>query len=203
MTSFAETARSAGRLVRHAIGAALSPIRAGEEKVATKDPKLGSAHTIQIQSDAFGAGQPIPKKYAAEEGGENISPPLRWSGLPPGTASLALIVEDPDAPMTKPFIHWLIWDLPATTTSLPADVTKTPRPVEPAGAVQGKNDAKQVGFYGPLPPRGHGVHHYHFQLFALDTMLKLGPDAAREDLVAAMKGHVLSQGELVGTYERK
>jgi Raf kinase inhibitor-like YbhB/YbcL family protein len=203
MAIFAETARSAGRLVRHAIGAALSPVRAGEEKIATKDSKLAAAHTIRIQSDAFGAGQPIPKKYAAEEGGENVSPPLKWSGLPQGTVSLALIVEDPDAPMPKPSIHWLIWDLSPGLPGLPGGVAKVPMPADPVGAVQGRNDAKEVGYYGPLPPRGHGVHHYHFQLFALDRKLGLGPDATREDLVKAMNGHVLAQGERVGTYERQ
>lgn len=203
MASLSETARSAGRLVRHAIGAALSPIRAGEDKVATKDPQLSSGQALQIQSDAFGAGQPIPQKYAAEEGGDNVCPPLRWSGVPQGTASLALIVEDPDAPMLKPFIHWLIWNLSPGLPGLSAAVAQVPTPADPVGSVQGKNDAKEVGYYGPLPPRGHGVHHYHFQLFALDNVLGLGPKATREELVEAMKGHVLAQGELVGTYERE
>lgn len=190
-----------GRLVRHALGAALSPIRAGEEKISSNKSGTSGHAALHLTSDAFADGAPIPIKYAS--GGENISPALAWSGVPDRTRELVLIVEDPDAPMTNPFVHWILHRLSPTIRNLPMGVPTTIELPSLQGAVQGQNDMKKRGWYGPEPPLGHGVHHYHFQLFALDTQLSVGADATVKELVAAMKGHVLAEGEIVGTYERK
>lgn len=199
MASMSESALKAGRLVRHALGAAMSPIRAGDEKIASR--QTTGPQTIQITSEAFGNGQAIPVKYTPA--GENVSPALAWTGVPDAAHELVLICEDPDAPMAKPFVHWILHRLPANITSLPAGVPQERELKQLGGAVQGQNDFKARGWGGPQPPVGHGVHHYHFQLFALDTQLSLGPDAMLDELVKLMKGHVLAEGEIVGTHERK
>jgi len=202
MASISETASNVGKLVRHAIGAALSPVRAGDEKIASRQPGTGAApHTLKVTSDSFLPNQPIPDKFSQQ--GANISPTLSWSGATAGTREFVLICEDPDAPMPRPFVHWILHRLPASITSLPEGVPTEQKLTALAGAVQGQNGAKTRGWTGPKPPVGHGVHHYHFQLFAVDTQLSLGPDATLDELVKAMRGRVLAEGEIVGTYERK
>lgn len=190
-----------GKLVRHAIGAALSPIHAGEEKIASKNPATAAPQSLHVSSEAFSPGAAIPLRYTP--GGENVSPPLRWSGVPANARELVMIVEDPDAPFPSPFVHWILAGLAPTTTELPTGVPTTMVLPSLANAVQSQNDMKKPGYYGPEPPLGHGVHHYHFQLFALDTESKAGPDVTVAELVQRMRGHVLAEGELIGTYERK
>ena len=189
-----------GRLVRHAIGAALSPIHAGDEKIASNAVNRGLSR-IELSSEAFSPGGPIPKRYSAE--GENVSPPLTWSGVPAATKELVLIVEDPDAPFPQPFVHWILHHLPPTTTSLPTGVPTTMVVPSLGTALQSQNDMKKPGYYGPEPPLGHGVHHYHFQLFALNIATSATVDTPVAELVKIIAGHVLAEGELVGTYERK
>ena len=104
--------------------------------------------------------------------------------------------------MLSPFVHWILHGLPGTTRSIPLGLATTEHLPQLGGAVQGQNDAKTRGWSGPKPPLGHGVHHYHFQIFALDVELKLGPEATLKDITRAMSGHVLADGELVGTYQR-
>ncbi len=156
---------------------------------------------LTVTSTAFAEGQAIPRQYTGD--GRNISPALAWPEAPAGTKEWALIVDDPDAPRSEPWVHWLIYSIPAHLKGLPEDVSKAERVAVPAGCTQGRNSWGRVGYGGPEPPRGHGVHHYHFKLYALDTNLKLPPQAEKQALLAAMKGHVLAEGELVGTYERK
>jgi Raf kinase inhibitor-like YbhB/YbcL family protein len=156
--------------------------------------------SLTVRSSAFTEGHPIPRRYT--EDGEDLSPPLSWSVLPPGTVELALMVDDPDAPRVDPWVHWIIYKIPAKADVLPEGVPPTPRPNVPAGAVQGKNTWGSVGYRGPAPPKGHGVHHYHFKLYALDAALDLEPGLDKHDLMNAMSGHILSHGELVGTYQR-
>lgn len=148
---------------------------------------------IQLSSDAFEAGGPIPKKHTGE--GADVSPPLDWTGLPEGTRELALICDDPDAPRPRPWVHWVVYGIPADLTGLPEGGAQ--------GVTEGKNDFGRTGYGGPMPPRGHGVHHYRFRIYALDTELDAAAGLTREQLLAAMEGHVISEGELVGTYERK
>jgi len=150
--------------------------------------------TIQVSSPAFEAGGRIPTKYTGE--GEDVSPPLRWSGAPGETRELALICEDPDAPTPHPFVHWVLYRIPPETTSLEEGGI-------PPGALEGTNDFGRTGYGGPMPPRGHGPHRYHFRVYALDAGLQVRPGLGKDELLAAMEGHVLDRGELVGTYERR
>ncbi len=159
--------------------------------------------TIKLQSTDFESGRPIPKPYTGD--GQDLSPQLAWSKLPEGTWQLALICTDPDAPSKEPWVHWLIYNIPADVTSIPRGVAKDPRPDVPAGCSQGKNSwpsGQTIGYRGPAPPPGHGVHHYHFKLYALDAKLDLAPGLDKAALLSAMEGHVLARGELVGTYQR-
>ena len=153
--------------------------------------------TIQLTSSAFAEGAPIPEKYTCD--GEDISPLLKWSNAPKGTKSLALICDDPDAPIGT-WVHWVLYDIPPAVTELPEGVPTTE--ALPSGAKQGINDFKRLGYGGPCPPRG-SAHRYFFTLYALDTELQLEPGATKKDLVRAMEGHILAEGRLMGTYKRK
>lgn len=156
--------------------------------------------SITLSSSAFKHNEPIPRKYTGE--GADVSPPLSWSGLPAGTKELALIMDDPDAPRPEPWVHWVIYKLPPTLSGLPEGLPKTPTLSDPPGTMQGRNTWPKIGYNGPMPPPGHGVHHYHFRLYALDTALDVQPGLTKDELLAKMKGHILAQGELVGTYQR-
>jgi Raf kinase inhibitor-like YbhB/YbcL family protein len=152
---------------------------------------------FKLSSPSFQNNQPMPAKYTGE--GQDASPPLKWEGAPSNTKSFAVICDDPDAPGGA-WVHWVIYNIPATTTELPEGVAKSDTV---AGAKQGVNDFGRVGYGGPMPPRGHGVHHYHFRLFALNVDPKLAPRVTRQQLEAAMSGKIVGQAELVGTYQRK
>lgn len=149
--------------------------------------------TLRLSSPAFEPGGRIPRQYTGE--GPDLSPPLAWSGVPAGTRELALLCDDPDAPTPKPWVHWVLFGLEPTLDGLAEG--------DDGGGVSGATDFGRTGWGGPMPPRGHGVHRYHFRLFALDARLKLPPAPTKEQLLAAVKGHVLAEAELVGTYERK
>lgn len=155
--------------------------------------------SLKIISTAFQAGGSIPPKYTCED--RDLSPPLAWSGAPPGTRSFALIVDDPDAPdPAKPqrvYVHWVVYNLPAATLALAEDASKKGLP---KGAVQGKNDWGKSEYGGPCPPIGR--HRYFFKLYALDAELTGLSSPTKGDLERAMKGHVLDSGELVGTYQK-
>ncbi|HEY9856216.1 MAG TPA: YbhB/YbcL family Raf kinase inhibitor-like protein [Stenomitos sp.] len=152
-----------------------------------------SVPRLALQSPAFSAGGAIPAAYTCD--GPNVSPPLRWSGVPEGAKSLALLVEDPDAP-GKTWSHWVLYNLPPTQTGLAEDVPT--QEALPNDAQQGHNDFGKVGYGGPCPPSG--THHYVFKLYALDAPLSIGGVATRADVLSAMQGHVLAEGELTGTY---
>lgn len=163
--------------------------------------KGGKPMAMTVESKAFGPNQPIPKKYTGE--GEDKSPPLAWSNVPEGTNEFALICDDPDAPTPEPWVHWVIYKIPAGTRDLPEGIPNTETLANPAGAMQGKNSWPKTGYGGPMPPRGHGVHHYHFKVYALNAPLDVKPGLDKKGLLKAMAGYVLAEGELVGTYERK
>jgi len=159
--------------------------------------------TLQVASSAFTQGHPIPKKYTGD--GIDVSPPLSWSGLPAGTKELVLICDDPDAPAAEPWVHWVIYKIPADTKGLPEGVPRKSRLKEPHGALQGKNSwpgADAIGYRGPKPPPGHGVHHYYFKLYALDAPLNVEPGLDKKDLTEKINDHILAEGVLMGTYER-
>ncbi len=153
---------------------------------------------LAVRSTALDAEGRIDSQFSAD--GENVSPPLSWN-LMPEAESFALVVEDPDAPGDTPFLHWLIWDIPGDCAELPRGVSLGANPHQLPGAVQGRNDAGTQGWYGPKPPVGHGVHHYHFQLFALGKRLGMGPENNLMDVLNALKGNTLASGELVGLFE--
>jgi len=155
--------------------------------------------SLAITSSAFTDGGQIPARYTCD--GESVSPPLAWTGVPSGTASFALAVEDPDAPGGT-FLHWLIYDIPPKTAALPEGVDTTGSVASLGGAKQGANSFKKTGYGGPCPPPG-APHHYHFRLFALDTLLGISSGASRDQVTKAMNKHELGQAELVGVYGRK
>jgi Raf kinase inhibitor-like YbhB/YbcL family protein len=155
---------------------------------------------MTIRSEAFADGRAIPRRHG--EDGENLSPPLSWAGLPEGTRELALIVDDPDAPRAEPWVHWVLYKIPADVRTLAERVPPSPTLNVPAGALQGKNSWGTDGYRGPAPPRGHGVHHYHFRLYALDVPLHAAQGLDKPGLLDVMRGHILAEPQLVGTYER-
>jgi Raf kinase inhibitor-like YbhB/YbcL family protein len=153
--------------------------------------------TMQITRTAFSEGQPIPEKYTCDA--RDVSPPLQWSGVPESAKSLVLIADDPDAPVGT-WVHWVLYDLPATVSRLAEDLPKSQH--TPQGAKQGLNDFKHLGYGGPCPPPGK-PHRYLFKLYALDTVLNLQPGSRKKDVEEAMDKHVLAEGHLMGTYKRK
>lgn len=157
---------------------------------------------MEIRALSFDPGQRIPDQHT--EDGKDLSPALHWSAVPAGTVSLALICEDPDAPTPEPWIHWLIWNIPPQAQTLQEGVPRLEELPQPRGARQGRNSwpDDNLGWRGPAPPRGHGTHHYHFRVYALDTMLDVPPGADVKALRRAMRGHVLEEAEVVGTYSR-
>lgn len=158
---------------------------------------------LKISSSSFAHNQPIPAKYSCE--GKDVSPSLKWEGAPTGTKSFALICDDPDAMSVanKVWVHWVIYGISAKTTELSENVAKTETVTSLGGAKQGMTDFGKVGYGGPCPPRGHGVHHYYFKLYALDTELNLAAKATKGQVEEAMRGHILAMTELVGTYQRQ
>jgi Raf kinase inhibitor-like YbhB/YbcL family protein len=200
MLTVTETFFSAGNMFRQMIGSAMSSVRAGEQKIVSYQPNRSGRENLIVTSSSFTDGSAIPKQFTPM--GANRAPELSWSAVPSGTRELVLIVEDPDAPMPSPFAHWIVHRIPPTVQSLPAGLPNERLLSQLGGAVQGQNDAKIRGWYGPKPPLGHGLHRYHFQLFAVDTQLSLGPDATLDEISRALSGHVLADGEIVGTYER-
>lgn len=154
----------------------------------------GEPMALDVTSTAFTAGSTIPTAYTCS--GQNTSPALTWSAGPSGTVGYALVVDDPDAPVGT-WVHWTVWNIPASTTSLPGGVTASS-----SAFVQGVTDFGTSGYGGPCPPKGNGAHRYFFRVYALDRQLSLTSTATRKELDNAMAGHVLAQGELMGKFWR-
>jgi Raf kinase inhibitor-like YbhB/YbcL family protein len=187
--------------VKEGLESLVRPLRAGEEKVAIHRLGLETRQTLRVTSLAFGDFQPIPARFSAEA--DDLSPPLHWSGVPADAREVVVLCEDPDAPSPQPYVHWVLYGLPPALDTLPEGLAPGARIDQPVPLCQGRNSTQQDGYAGPLPPPGHGVHHYHFQVFALDAPLALGTGVpTRDDVVQAIDGHVLACGEVVGTYER-
>ncbi|MCL6480780.1 MAG: YbhB/YbcL family Raf kinase inhibitor-like protein [Firmicutes bacterium] len=151
---------------------------------------------LHLTSTAFEPNGTIPKRHTCD--GPDVSPPLAWNDPPAGTQSFALIMDDPDAPAGT-WVHWVLFNLPASARALPENVPKVEQLAD--GALQGRNDFRRIGYGGPCPPKGP-AHRYFFKLYALDTRLALRAGATRADVERAMAGHILAQGELVGRYGR-
>lgn len=150
---------------------------------------------FELTSTAFAAGEKIPRKYTCD--GDDISPPLQWSDAPQNTQSFALISDDPDAPVGT-WVHWVLYNVPGTSTSLPEAVPKQDE--LPDGSRHGRSSWGRSAYGGPCPPGG--THRYFFKLYALDTVLELAAGAGKEQLLQAMEGHILAQTELMGLYSR-
>ena len=151
--------------------------------------------SISLSSTAFTAGASIPANYSCT--GRSVSPPLGWGNPPAGTKSFALIMDDPDAPIGT-FVHWVIYNIPASNRGLPEAVPANTKLAD--GTQQGNNGAGRVGYTGPCPPSG--THRYFFKLYALDNVLSLSSGASKDQLLKAMQGHILAQGELMGTFSK-
>ena len=155
----------------------------------------GKKMEIKITSTVFSEGSMIPKGYTCD--GEDVSPPLAWTGIPEGTKSLALICDDPDAPVGT-WVHWVLFNMPANIKELPANIP--PEKIIENGAKHGKNDFRKLGYGGPCPPGG--THRYYFKLYALDTEINLESGINKAQLLKAMEGHILAEGQLMGRYKR-
>jgi Raf kinase inhibitor-like YbhB/YbcL family protein len=152
--------------------------------------------TMQVTSSAFREGETIPRKYTGD--GEDQSPPLQWSGVPEAAKSLALISDDPDAPRGT-WVHWVLFNLPADTRQLPEGLSPDKEVL--GKALQGTTDFRKIGYGGPAPPPGK-PHRYYFKVYALDMALNLKAGATKQDLIKAMEGHILAEGQLMGKYGR-
>ena len=175
----------------------------------TSAAAVASAQTpqkITVTSSTLKDGETVPKQYTPD--GRNDSPPLAWSGVPASARELVVICEDPDAGNPPPFVHWVVYKIPATAKGLPEALPIDPAarmPADLAGAVQGTNGFRRAIYRGPAPPPGK-PHHYHFVVYALDAPIPAKtdqPPLTRAELLDAMKGHVVGQGELVAIYERQ
>lgn len=164
--------------------------------VVTCERRKEVAMKIELTSPAFSEGGTIPRKYTCD--GDDLSPPLVWRNVPQGTESIALICDDPDAPMGT-WVHWVMYDIPPTASGLPEGVPAVE--TLPDGSKQGINDFKRIGYGGPCPPPGR-PHRYFFRIYALDTVPGLGPGATKDALLRSMEGHILAQGQLMGRYGR-
>jgi Raf kinase inhibitor-like YbhB/YbcL family protein len=159
-------------------------------------PSAVDESAVSLTSDAFTDGSTIPQKYTCR--GDNVSPALQWDGVPNATKSLALIMDDPDAPI-KNFTHWVVFNIPPDTRELSEAIPGDEKLSN--GALQGKNGAMQIGYFGPCPPPG-GPHHYNFVLYALDTVLDLDAGASKEQVLSSMEGYIIGRGQLVGLFQQ-
>ena len=150
---------------------------------------------IEVKSKAFKEGSMIPKRYTCD--GTDVSPPLAWTSVPEGTKSIALICDDPDAPVGT-WVHWVLFNLPADAKELPENVP--PQKMLENGGIQGTNDFRKIGYGGPCPPGG--THRYYFKVYALDTALNLQAGITKAQLLKAMEGHIMAEGQLMGRYKR-
>jgi Raf kinase inhibitor-like YbhB/YbcL family protein len=152
---------------------------------------------VQLTSAAFSSDGAIPAEYTCD--GSGVSPPLDWNGAPPDTTTLALMVTDPDAP-SGAFTHWVLFNIPANVSHLPADVPRTGQLSD--GTMQGKNSFGHTGYGAPCPPRGSPAHRYRFSLFAAGIALNLPVGASKGDVLRTLQGHIIEQAQLEGTYQR-
>lgn len=151
---------------------------------------------VSISSNAFKDGGNIPARHTCD--GRDLSPDLNWTGVPEKTKSLALVMDDPDAPMGT-WVHWVLYNIPKDKKGLIEGVPRSE--VLEDGSMHGRTDSRKTGYGGPCPPRGP-AHRYYFKLYALDKSLNLPPNASKQEVEAAMEGHVLGKGELMGRYGR-
>lgn len=181
------------------IGRALRNRRAGHDKLVWARPELQAPESFTLTSPAFEHGTAIPAKHRGRLFAPNISPALAWTPPPAGTAELVLIVQDPDAPMSKPATHAITVGIDSSLQGIPENGLANPSPIP--GLRHGRGAMGRRGWAGPMPVRSHGPHSYVFQLFAVDRRLELGDKFSLDDVVHALDGHVIARARLDGTYE--
>ncbi|QDZ06851.1 YbhB/YbcL family Raf kinase inhibitor-like protein [Sphingomonas panacisoli] len=183
------------------LGTLMRNFRAGHDKLVVAHRGIALAEErIELTSPAFKDGQRLPTRFTAD--GDGISPPLMWGDVPVGTRSLVLIVEDPDAPTPNPLVHAVVLNIPTDQRNLREGAIVADEHERGGSQSIGRNSYFSESWLPPDPPTGHGEHDYVFQLFALDVVPEIGPNSGRGDVVAAIAGHVLGTGLLVGTYSR-
>ena len=186
------------------LGYAMRPLRSDPSKlIESQSVVIGQPHSIILSSPIFINGASLHKSHSVD--GEGLFPALSWTDVPKGCQSLVLVVEDPDAPMPDPFVHCIMYNIPPEWRALSASAVShlglSPDSVA-HGLELGKNSMSKCNYFPPSPPRAHGVHHYHFQLIAIDAKLLFGHTPSLADIKEALADHVLASGELVGIYER-
>lgn len=187
--------------IPHWLGQALHGLRAGVDKLCIAQPEIGTGfEAIGLSSPAFADGARLPPRFTAD--GEGLSPPLLWGEVPDGTVSLALIVEDADAPSPQPLVHAIVWNIPPEQRHIAEGAIRADGDGGPDGSDVGRNSYLGEGWLPPDPPTGHGEHRYAFQLFALSQAPDPGDTPGRGALARAMAGRVLGAGFLIGTYSR-
>ncbi len=179
--------------VAKAVGKAAGNVHAGVEKMISRSLGTRASRTIDVTSPMFHEGARLPVEATVD--GRGSAPAIAWSEAPVGTKSIVVVAEDPDAPFPQPFVHWMVYGIPSDGHALDSDVV--------LGYRQGKNSKLGMGYTAAAPPPGHGLHRYHFQVFALDIPIEDEPGLGRGTLIRRMRGHVLGWGELVGVYERR
>ncbi len=180
-----------------AVGHVLEGVRAGLDKTVWADAATQAPETIQVVSEAFAAGDAIPKRFT--EDGSKTSPSLAWSGVPSGAATVIVIVEDPDSPTPAPFIHLLAQSEGRDASFVEGAFVM---PVVADGLTVGHNTMRKLGWLPPDPPTGHGEHRYLFQVYALDHRPELKAGAEKHDFERALRGHVIARGKMTGVYQR-
>jgi len=196
----AKQQNTAGNMNTNTTGVSTPTPMGGNDTMGTGQSNMGKGATgmaLTITSPAFTDSASIPRKYSCD--GNDVSPPLSWSGVPDNAKSLALIMDDPDAP-NGTWTHWVVWNIPVNSTSLPEGVSKTTASIT-GGGMQGQNSWPKTGYGGPCPPPGN-AHHYYFRLFALDNMLTLPDSTGSAALQRAMTGHIVAQAQTLGMYSR-
>jgi Raf kinase inhibitor-like protein, YbhB/YbcL family len=189
-------------MATHFIARLLRNVHAGEKRLAWNYPAVASApSSIRLTSSVFAPGAAIPQRYAGEGVGQNISPDLSWSQLPEGTVELVLVMEDPDVPLPRPFVHLIATAIKPTLASLPEGALSAQAPF--GGILFGYGTTRHRGYAGPRALPGHGPHRYVFELFALNRQLQFATPPALSDLLRAMHGAVIARGRLDGIFEQK
>jgi Raf kinase inhibitor-like YbhB/YbcL family protein len=157
---------------------------------------------FKLLSPAFQKDEEIPSRYTGE--GEDYSPPLKWLDIPPEAKELVLVCENPDAPASEPWVHWIVYGIsPTATNGLVENLPKEKNLNHPVKAIQGRNSFGEIGYMGPMPPMGHGVHRYFFKLYALDVQPNWSPGLSKSEVLTSLRGHVIGEAQLMGRYQRR
>jgi Raf kinase inhibitor-like YbhB/YbcL family protein len=192
-------ATSAARLTPPADAMRAQTMKGAGQPIVMQRAEIKGNPDIQVRSGEFDAGATMPAKLS--EYADAVSPQVSWSSVPEAK-SYALVMEDPDAKPVTPFVHWIIWNIPAEVTQLPEGLQKQARLTAPDGVMQGRTSRGSVGYFGPHPPAGDPPHHYHIQVLALDAMLDTPGGRDRDEMLKAAAAHVIAKGELVGMYRQ-